>query len=425
MCNSMAFLLLVISLIVLICSLYIVCTIDKANGIDNTRIPEIESYIHAPPAFETSDIPKADVALQYLLVEFHQHRDENAMLSIIKLYLFGLNPQYSPNKLIGLKIIQFVNDNSSRFSNILLNNCKVLWEQTSAEAYNDPDTFGSISLPENIVQRLSEALSYHDKNNVQLKTATTYEYPTLDEHDDIHLHDVVQNDIEKDMPEPRLIVKSDSQNVHNVSVPNSVKFAIDELEKLNATLPTLSFDDAFSNYSADLTSMSDIEDDVKVKAKMVLDSLTSSEHSKFNVSEKGAFTNVCNRIHHSQNKDSLIRILTHNMASGIEYDTVVCSTGKISRMISTFDAVDDEMPDIKPDWVIKQEIGSLAAKIREDVLNDADSNQRKQYESAGESPLSDKMRDDFVKEIKNRYVDVGILTDAAVSLLASEYLNEF
>ena len=118
--------LLLSCVLILVCAVFFVFHIDKSIKCKNSKFHEIEHYIHSPVALR-SDSPKADLALNYMVVEFHNNRDENALLSIVKLYLFGLNPHYTPNKIIGLKIIQLINDNQTHFSKTLVLHCNVLW----------------------------------------------------------------------------------------------------------------------------------------------------------------------------------------------------------------------------------------------------------------------------------------------------------
>lgn len=398
--------------------MFVLREINKTLHTRNTTVPQIEKYIHYP-----ASKPNVETALQHLAIEFHNNADENALLALIKLYLFGMNPEYRPNKLTGLKLIQFVHDNKNRFSITLLKNCQVLREQIHVQAYSDPDVFGSKDLPDDILSNLSVALKHHYDKQVEPIHCTYLEIDEPDVDDFEHVDEDEERTSEK--RNVRLIVKSDAQNVHNISVPNSIQQALKAIIKLNETQPELSFQHACHKFNQFLEKNSADVDDVKTDARTVIESLTSSKHSKFNISEQEVFAHVCNRIFNKKDADGLLHILLQNLASAIEHGEVVCSTGKISRLVSTFDAVDDAVPDLKPDWIIKQELGTLASKIRESILDASDSKTKKEYEQSDDSPLSDEMRLAFLKEAKERYVDTGLLTDAGVELLSSDYIGAF
>ena len=157
----------------------------------------------------------------------------------------------------------------------------------------------------------------------------------------------------------------------------------------------------------------------------VVQSFTCTPHSKFKLSEQQVFVHVYTRLANSENKASLINLLTNNLASAVEYESVVCSTGKITRMVSTFDVVDDEIPDLKPDWVLKEEISAIAAKTRADVLKESEPQLISDYEKNQDSVVCETMKGRFINEIKERYVDKGILSEAGLTLLTGDYLDAF
>lgn len=421
--------LLLSCVLVLVCAVFFVLHIDKSIECNYSKLNEIEHYIHSPNSLR-SDSPKADLALSYMVIEFHNNRDENALLSIIKLYLFGLNPHYTPNKIIGLKLIQLINDNHSHFSKTLILHCKVLWEQTSAQVYNDSDVFGSLELPDNVVEKISHSIKYHQTNNIPIKPCSVQSPPF--EEEQTYIEDTYIAEFEDNFTDTRdnenitrtTNVKSDSQNVHNLSIPNSVHRALDSIIALNSSNSLPTFQDAFESFQQDLHN-NELDNDTKTLAIQVVRSFSATPHSKFQLSEQEVFIHVYSRVTNSENKNSLVTLLTQNLASAVEYDAVVCSTGKITRMVSTFDVVDDEIPDLKPDWVLKEEISAIAAKTRNDVLDESEPHQRAEYENNSNADLCETMKNRFIEEINKKYVDAGILSEAGLTLLSAEYLEAF
>lgn len=422
------FLILAVSIVTLcICIFYIKFYIPATMLEDGLRTLEVQKYINDD---SNSQIVPPDglSALKVLEKEFKNQRDENALHSIVKLYLFGLNPTISPDKLTGLKLIQLINDNSTHFSPNLLRNCRLLWEQTSTEAYSDPDAFGTTQLPNDILEKVKDSISAHNDAGIErisCRLNTTFDEIEYFDDELVDVVDINQQIDEillpSEQPISRIVVKSDSQNVHNMSVPNSIKVVVDKLK----TYPcTMQYEDAVSIVNTELSS-GDYDQEEIQNIESVMDSLSSQIHSKFMASEQHIFTMVVNKIMLSENKINLLRILCQNLASATEYGIVVCSTGKIGRMVSTFDAMDEDIPDIKPDWIIKQEISDLAVKIRTRVLSEASAEDRIKYETDGDDTLTGVMQDEFLNQLKITYVDDGILSETGITILASEFLNAF
>ena len=97
-------------------------------------------------------------------------------------------------------------------------------------------------------------------------------------------------------------------------------------------------------------------------------------HSKYDKSEQDVFNLVWSKAQHNKN---MIDMLLDNINASVENENVVCSTGKIMRMLSTLDVLDKETPDLKPEWVIKDEITQSISK----VLKDLSPKEKKEYES--------------------------------------------
>ena len=86
------------------------------------------------------------------------------------------------------------------------------------------------------------------------------------------------------------------------------------------------------------------------------------------MTETEALQLVWNKINNqtdTNKKSNMIEILAKQLDSGIENGHVVCSSGKISRIIGTLDGIDDEMVASRPIWAIRDEIATLASKIRD------------------------------------------------------------
>jgi hypothetical protein len=167
--------------------------------------------------------------------------------------------------------------------------------------------------------------------------------------------------------------------------------------------------------------MSDIIDYVKTnkleidekdieKASRVVASFSGVENLSMNSSDKQVFadvwTNISSENDHNM-RNNLTEIFVKQLASGVENGVVVCNTGKISRMLSTFDGVKEDIS-VKPMWAIKEEMSVLASKVRDDVLKDAPENERESYENGSDNTgLEQKMIKEFRNIVTKDYIENG------------------
>ena len=140
--------------------------------------------------------------------------------------------------------------------------------------------------------------------------------------------------------------------------------------------------------------------------KKVCDSYGDLIHSKYEKSEQDVFNLVWSK---AQNNNDMIDMLLDNIDSSVENDNVVCSTGKIMRMLSTLDVLDKDTPDLKPEWVIKDEITQTISK----VLKDLSPREQKEYESDDDEHIKSVIKQRISKKCEKDYKDIldpGILT---------------
>lgn len=153
-------------------------------------------------------------------------------------------------------------------------------------------------------------------------------------------------------------VLSDAQNVHDHSLTRHVKKAL-------AEAPTGR--DSFENVTRFILEDSDATPEEKADAYAVLESLGTQHHSTLGVSERESLDRMWTVIenlptHKAEAKELLVR----QLASGVEHGDIVCSTGKITRIAGALDGLPDREPVTKPMWALREELGTLAARVRDD-----------------------------------------------------------
>ena len=123
-------------------------------------------------------------------------------------------------------------------------------------------------------------------------------------------------------------------------------------------------------------------------------------------------------------KRNLFETLGKNLASGIERDHVVCSTGKIARIVSTLEGTSILKNKAVPIEVVRREIGQLASKIRRDVLSEVSQQQVDDYNSSALSGLSITMRERFEHEVDSVYANGMGLSHKVLRPIIAMYCKE-
>lgn len=165
------------------------------------------------------------------------------------------------------------------------------------------------------------------------------------------------------VPQPRVLAKrTDTQNAHDHSVTAGLKKRLATLKEPD--LPG----DIVAQVTDYVLRCDELDAATKSDALEVLDSLHDIPHSTLGVSERGSLEKVWNRIQSSREPENNSETLCRQLASGVERGHVVCSTGKISRILGALDGIDDIT--LRPMWAVREEIATLAAKTRDDVPED-------------------------------------------------------
>jgi hypothetical protein len=189
-------------------------------------------------------------------------------------------------------------------------------------------------------------------------------------------------------PKPKPKIPDDPQNSHQHTVVATSRSALSKLPHVNDT-------DIISTVEQYIQSDTDpmMTDETKAKALHTLDSLNTIESAQFDgMTERQALARVWDTLEPHQ-RDTVI----HQLADSIEHGMPVCHTGKMTRLASTVDTV-------LPSWQVKELLLSEASRIRDDVITSATATEERQYQENDNSPLKERMVDQF-KEAAAAFVD--------------------
>ena len=191
---------------------------------------------------------------------------------------------------------------------------------------------------------------------------------------------------------------TDTQNVHDHGVTASMKSTLDALRAEGCEVD----EDAKEKIESLLFSETlDMSDEDKAKALAVLESLKDTKvHSTLGVTESEALRLVWAKLGASSTET-----LCKQLASGFERGTPVCSTGKIARIVSALDGMTTDTRSITPMWAVREELGSLAAKIRAETLDAVSEMHRSAYERGDSMEVEDTMRATFKKHALETYCE--------------------
>ena len=320
--------------------------------------------------------------LDTLLSEIREGKEECVLL-IGDLYMYGARPFFSSCTLTAGRIYTVICKDHHHFSSRTRMQARAKLKDM-VYMHNDMDFSGMCeSLPSTVYYEI-----------VRL----TSQLPDLfiPDNDDRHIIDHFHVDIEEqqrilDMIEMkrREEKRSDAQNVHD---PILQKHAMSMLDQLNIG-------------SNDLTR-SDEGRSGEIKRRLikramelgvhhpdiekVLTSLTDSIHSRYQMSENDVLVKVWDSI---SSDDVKVENLCLQLKDAVEHGHVVCSSGKIVRMLSAA-SIEDQL---KPTWVLEQEIMGKAAKLRD----------------------KEKLSSDCIRD----YVDSGLLTREELDMVLDPILE--
>jgi hypothetical protein len=438
--------------------------------------------------------PRADAAVREFLLALGSGC-EYALVEIADVYAFGLHPSYLPEKLTAGQIFNFA-AKEHRLSDRLRALCATRMAEIQRLAYTDLDDVQQPGqkydpLPTGVVAKLAKAVqscprmrpcgglvlpTQQVRSQLRQMVGKDARSRGRDVAEDVLLQNALWADVlvqnmrgggawaryvDADAAAatddgrrahqlldvvPRQNVDSDSQNVHGSTVQHAVKKRLDRLESkvpLLSDSPTEGFQERRERFLAALERANDGSDDGRkplsdeqvAAVKRVLESLGDACHSRYDRSEAQVFETVMARIEdpvNAERREDMLVVLGQNMASAVEHDAVVCSTGKIVRMVGALDGMDaEQMPLIKPEWAVHEEIAQSAAKVREEVLAGASPSEKAAYEAVSPDAaqqveadrLAEEMKHKLAKKCRAEYADV--LSSDALDAKLEEYVSAF
>jgi len=205
------------------------------------------------------------------------------------------------------------------------------------------------------------------------------------------------------IPEYRI----DGQNVHDHAVSKITKHNVDRLRENDSNKGTITDRELLDMIRESIILQPELTKDQRGDALTTLEALTGDIHGSLGTSETEALRLVWNRINSEKDetlKTNLTETLAKQLASGVEHGHVVCSHGKITRITSTLETLDDQTV-AKPTWALRDEMNTLASKIRDDVLTPLSDKDKEAYNNGLKPEVEKYMKEELDKRAKQIYCE--------------------
>jgi hypothetical protein len=145
---------------------------------------------------------------------------------------------------------------------------------------------------------------------------------------------------------------------------------------------------------------------------------------------------VWQRINHPVNHEHVNELkesLLQQLADCIEYDTVVCGVGRISRVLQTLECLDaEQIVNIRPMWAVGETIGDYCTKYSQKLLNRVPEKYREAINALDRTPEQQHLaeqfyqcvKDNLMKKFTHLYLDTHLLTKGQLDKLSKEYMDQ-
>lgn len=223
------------------------------------------------------------------------------------------------------------------------------------------------------------------------------------------------------------IIKNDSQNVHERQIQQAFTNGIQKLKKINGynqkAIPQRDIVQQIEQY---VKNCMDLPQDIKTKAQATIAVMKANNESitaANGMRETEVLGLVWNRIHareNAKNIDNLKDAFARELADAAINGTPVCPTGRVTRALNALEGMDarDDVVRFRPKWALKEEIQGNAARVRDDILQEATDEEQEAYENDGAGSaraqnlavvVTERMKNELLKRCTSEYVKQGLM----------------
>jgi len=313
--------------------------------------------------------PEVLRSLAFLALKFDRTHCWTTALHMADTYARGAWPLFAPHPAVAASLYRFINEHSDDVDVAHLSEAKL------RDVFRNPigtDDVQGHQLPTQYAKQVLQthvprrSVTPQPQRPARPTPQRPYQRPYQRPPRPLPEHPVLTDPTEQpELPVPTTI-HSDSQNVHDHGVVASLR------ANIRALKTEINIDDDSDVRPAiqeAIDAVTDVTPEQRAHADMVLSKLGSQKVGSVGVSEQEVAALVWAKI---QSMDSDMRgkcteILAKQLASGVEHGSVVCSTGKVARLLGTLDGIpgSDDHVASKPLWAVQQELMALASSRRD------------------------------------------------------------
>ena len=212
------------------------------------------------------------------------------------------------------------------------------------------------------------------------------------------------------------------QNVHDHGISSTTRINIDSL-KARATAK-VDIGSALCSVQNEVLS-GQLSADQKTRALQVIDRLSDSVHSNFNVSDKEVLGLVWNTIQTHGDRISLQETLCKQLSESVENGYVVCQSGRIARIVASLDGTGILNTGI-PLEVIANEIAGMASSVRTTTMKTWTPLQIEKYNASDNSMKTEvsNMKAELRRMVGENFGHLG-LNSAIIEPIVAVYESSF
>lgn len=231
------------------------------------------------------------------------------------------------------------------------------------------------------------------------------------------------NDI-NNLPGNQQVRVANSQNVHDSAIGATVSKSINNLE--NITPIRISKEVGLNQIRKLIRQTTDT--DKRQKALQTLDSIERTGMPTKLAGGKNILLSDClnliwNRINQSpeENQDNLKSNLVNELSESVEHGSVVCTQGKLTRIVDTLNLVDPAVK-IVPKNLLNEELVLKAKKIKDSVYNKLNETEKKAVDNPEPNKEEQTINENYEREVK-KTIREEINKDYANTEIAGEINN--
>ena len=223
------------------------------------------------------------------------------------------------------------------------------------------------------------------------------------------------------------VVRNDSQNVHDRQIQQAFSNGIQKLKKLNGynqhAIPQRDIVQQIEEY---LRTSMDLPTDIKTKARATIGAMKTTNEpitAANGMRETEVLGLVWNRINakeNTKNIDNLKEAFARELADAASTGTPVCPTGRVTRALNALEGMDtrDDVVRFRPKWALKEEIQGKAARVRDEVLQQATEEEQNAYNTDGAggaraqnlaNAVTERMKKELLKRCSDEYLTQGLM----------------